>query len=272
MLGRTIYLYLSKEYNNVFGTTRKLKSEFIYLNAQDPIAKLKEIFIKIRPDFIVNCIGILRDGNQNNFRSINTNFPKILSQISKDLDFKIINISSDAVFGNLQNQVYENSSPNPTDKYGKSKLAGEQSLNTLNIRTSIIGLDPSEHKGILEFIIKNKQSDFVGFTNQKWSGATTIQLARFIEDLIYNKEFDKLIKKTHIVHFAPIKSSKYNLVEHFMNLLKLKKPKKEYGKEINTVLKSKYISGAKLKHFGTNLKNALREMINFDQEYVKTYK
>lgn len=271
MLGRMIYLYLSRKYDNVYGTSRKLESGLINLNAQNT-KQIEEIFARINPEYVINCIGILKDGNKKNLKYINSDFPKIISQISKDYRFRIINISTDAVFGDHQGDVDEESIPVPDDEYGKSKMAGEQKINSLNIRTSIIGFDPNKHKGLLEFLIKNKKNNPTGFINQKWSGATTLQLARFIEHLIYNGKFNDIFKKTSIVHFTPIKSSKYDIIEVFASILKLEKPRKRFGKEINRTLKSKYISGKKLNHYCTSLKKALKELINFDQNYVKKYK
>lgn len=271
MLGRAIYKYLSKKYSNVYGTSRKPEPGFIYLNALSAIEKLKKIFVKIQPKFVINCIGILKGGNKKSLKRINSDFPKIISLISGDCNFKIINISTDAVFDNLQKEVDEDSAPASDDEYGESKLAGEQK-NILNIRTSIIGFDPNEQKGILESLIKNRDNCPIGYTNQKWSGATTLQVAQFIEKLIYSKGFKNIFKKTNVIHFAPIRSNKYNLVKAFSNLLKLKKPIKKLGKEINRTLKSKYIDDEKLKHYGISLKKALRELLNFEQNYVKNYK
>lgn len=272
MLGRAIYKYLSKKNSNVYGTSRKLKSKFIYLNAQNKIEKLKKIFIKIKPEYVINCIGALKDANKVSLKDINSDFPKTVARISKTHRFKIISISTDAVFGNLQEKVTEDSIPIPDNKYGKSKIEGEQKLNTLSIRTSIIGFDPNEHKGILEFLIKNKKTNNIGFLNQNWSGATTLQLAKFIEDLIYNKRFRSILKKTNVIHFSPIKTNKYDIVRAFANILKLKKPKKGLGIEINRILESKYISKNELKQYGNSLTKALKELINFDKNYVKKFK
>ncbi len=161
----------------------------------------------------------------------------------------------------------------PDGEYEKSKMAGEQKLNTLNIRTSLIGFDPNRHKGLLEYLMKKRNNSPIGFVNQKWSGATTLQLAKFIEYLIYSGKFTNIFKTTNVVHFTPIKSSnKYEIIKTFAGLLKLRTPKKGFDKKINRILKSKYISERELKRYGNSLNKALKELINFDQNYVKNYK
>lgn len=272
MLGRMIYKYLSRKHHNVYGTSKKHASKFIFFNARNTNRKLEKIFVRIKPEYVINCIGILRDENKKNLKYINSKFPRIISQISKNYDFKVINISTDAVFGDLQGKVNEDSIPIPDGKYGKSKIAGEQKINTLNIRTSFIGLDPSEHKGILEFLMKNRNNYPIGYVNQKWSGATTLQLAKFFEDLIYNKNFEKIFKKTNVIHYAPIHSNKYEIFKTFTNLLELKKPKRGLSNAINRILKSQYISVNKLKEYGTNLGKALKDLIKYEHAYVKNYK
>src|SRR5690606_33662181 len=120
--------------------------------------------------------------------------------------FKIINISSNAVFSNDLGNVYEESSTNPRDSYGKSKLNGEITNNSINIRTSIVGLDPEEHKGILELILVNKE--IYGFTNEVWSGATVLQLAKLIYRMMNKNNFSILKEKTNTIHFAPLVATK----------------------------------------------------------------
>ncbi len=107
MLGRTMYLYLSKKHSNVYRTSRKRKSGFIFLDALSTIKKLNKTFEQLKPEFVINCIGILKDGNTKYLKSINSDFPKKISLVSKSSSFKIINTSTDAVFGNLQEEVNE---------------------------------------------------------------------------------------------------------------------------------------------------------------------
>lgn len=273
MLGRMVHSYLSNKYSNVYGTSRKQNSKFSYLNAQGSVVKFEQILAKIKPVYVINCIGALKDKRKNILKRINSGFPKIVSRLSEKYHFKIINISTDAVFGNSQNEVNEDSTPVPNDEYGKSKMIGEQKTNTLNIRTSILGFDPNKHKGLLEFLIKKGNNTPIGFINQKWSGSTVLQLSKYIEDLIYNGKFTDIYNKTKVIHFAPLKPlSKYEIVESFTKLLRLKKPEKKIGQEINRTLKSRYISKKELKHYGKSIEKSLRELVALDKSYVKNYK
>ena len=80
-----------------------------------------------------------------------------MERISRKSKFKIINISTDDVFPQLCGKVSENDRPKPTSIYGKSKLKGEvKAPNVLDIRTSFIGFDPIDRKGLIEWILGEK--------------------------------------------------------------------------------------------------------------------
>jgi len=98
-------------------------------------------------DYIINCIGILKNGDKEKMCSINSDFPKTLDRFCVKNKIKLIHISTDAVFSNFTDAAYEDTKPNPSDYYGRTKLAGEVKQG-LNIRTSVLGFDPIEHKGL----------------------------------------------------------------------------------------------------------------------------
>src|SRR3989344_7929386 len=184
---------------------------------------------------------------------------------------KLNQISSDGIFENLAGEVKENSKKFTNDNYGKSKLKGEVK-NGLNIRTSIVWFDPRDHSGVLEHAIQ-ENSELVGFTNQRWSGATVLQLANFIDDLIYSGKYDALISKTNLIHFTPLGPiTKYELLNTFANLLGDKKIRKGKGKKITRILFSNYIDEIELNNYTNELKKALNDLIEFDKNYVRKFK
>lgn len=270
-LGQTVYKYLSTRHANIMGSSRnKSDNNFLYFKFTNPhdVEKLLE---GQNFAFVINCIGALKGKSEKEQKLLNTNLPKILLKFSKKYSYRIVHISSDAVFDNLSKKVDEQSSPNPTDSYGKTKLAGELYENALNIRTSIIGFDLNEHKGLLEHALENKK--MIGFVNQEWSGATTFQLAKFIEWLIFKKMFESIYSKTRTVHFAPIgPTTKYKIIKTFSELLRNAKVKKKAGKKVTRVLVTKYFDALNIKTYNVNLKKALMELVEFDKKYVKTYR
>lgn len=273
MLGRTVYQYLLIHKKNIQGTSRDLKNKnLIYLNFKKS-ADLENLFENKSFSFVINCVGALRGSSNEKLELLNIIFPKALLILSRKYNFKIINISTDAVFSSIAGEVYEQSIPNPNDLYGKSKLKGELSKNTINIRTSILGFDPIEHKGLLEFMLRNKSKKISGFTDKKWSGSTTLQLAKFMKWLLSGNNFNNLLKKTQIIHFAPIGPvTRYEILKTFSKLTNHTKVIKSSTEKQTRILKTIYFDEIKLKKYTKSLGKALKELIEYDKDYVKTYK
>ena len=145
MLGFTLFHYLdSKKKLKVYGTIRnnKIKKKNIFSKVIIKNFKiLKKKILKLSPDIVINCIGIVKSEVKNisskQVIKINSKLPNYLNEISR-FKFRLIHISTDCVFSSKK--ISEKSISNPIDLYGKSKLGGEfNSDKNLVIRTSIIG-------------------------------------------------------------------------------------------------------------------------------------
>lgn len=274
MLGRIIYKYLKTKSKNVFGTSRnKNDKELIYFNIRNGSISLDNIFERTKIDYVINCIGALEGSHGNKLNLLNVQLPKKILKASKKHNFKIIHISTDAVFSSDAGKVNEQFIPNPENQYGKSKLKGELPENTLNIRTSIIGFDPTDQKGLLEFVLLNKNKKIKGFINQKWSGSTTLQLARFIEWIISKNNFENLYKKTQIIHFSPLNTTtKYEIIKTFSRIKKINNVIISKGGKILRILYTKYFVEIKLDNYSDNLKNEIKKLIKFEKIYAKGFK
>ena len=273
MAGRTIFKYL---YNTnplkTFGTSRtNLNNPNIFLF---DVKKNKIKFENLKNnnyEYFINCIGALRENNDNeDMDLVNSNFPIILENYCKKNKIKLIHISTDAVFSNEAGVVHEKSKTDPSDYYGKSKLMGEITKG-INIRTSILGFDPIGNKGLFERVLKNRNKDIIGFTNQLWSGSTTLQLAKFISWLILRNNFNNLSIKTNIIHFSPIsRITKYEIFKTISQLLSKNKIISGKGVKQTRMLKTIYGKNIKLRRYSSNLKKAFSELIEFDKQYVKS--
>lgn len=270
MLGRIVYKYLRIKNKNVYGTCRKRNNkELIYLNVRNGNISLGNIFEREKIDYVINCIGALQGSDGNKLNLLNVQLPKKILKASKKHSFKIIHISTDAVFAKDKVNANEKSIPDPDNHYGKTKLAGEINENSLNIRTSILGLDPNENKGLLEYAIKNREKS-VGFTNQIWSGSTTLQLAKFIEWILLKNNFRRIYKKTKIIHFPPIgPTTKYEIIKTFSKLMGIKTVKEGKGEKLSRTLSTIYSKETKLKHYSNNLDKSLKELVEFEKNYAK---
>jgi dTDP-4-dehydrorhamnose reductase len=157
-------------------------------------------------DYVINCIGLIKQKSDDErlFFAINSEFPKKLSAKHD----KIIHISSDCVFSGKISEdkiYYTNDIKDADDNYGKSKAAGEIPESMMVLRTSIIG--PSkDNSGLFEWL-RNTTDTVNGFYNHWWSGITTLELAKIINEIITNNAY-----KYGIYQISSETISKYTLL------------------------------------------------------------
>ena len=219
MAGNALYQQLVKNRRlNVFGTC-KSKSGSSNIFAFDPTKhKLSRLF-KIKPDVIINCIGITKQ-KQNKLSQlylINSLFPISLRFECEKKKIRLIHLSTDCVFDGQKGNYNEKSKPNAQDDYGISKIIGEcDSLNcmkSLTIRTSIIGHELGSNKSLLEWFIKKKK--VFGYKKAFFNGITVNELAIIIEKKLLSSKIIGLI------HIGSFKISKYMLLKKINEIYKL---------------------------------------------------
>ncbi len=185
MLGHVVKKYLIDKKYDVYETTRNQTNKY-YFDALEDVKKIEEIIASIKPDFIVNCIGILNkkaEDYPSQAILVNSYFPHYLDEMSEKYNYKLIHISTDCVFSGHDGGGYKEDSPKTaTTVYGTSKALGEINNNrSLTLRTSIIGPDTNPNGiGLFEWFMKQKD-EVHGFRKAFWSGVTTIELAKQIE-------------------------------------------------------------------------------------------
>lgn len=169
-------------------------------------------------DYVINCIGLIKQKTiENNplYYILNSEFPHKLSAACN----KVIHISSDCVFsGNLESKFsYKvDSVKDAEDDYGKSKAQGEPS-NCMVLRTSIIG--PSKKGfGLFEWFKNTSDDPVKGFSNHFWSGVTTLELAKIINEQIRYKLYYNGVHQ-----IAGNKVSKLTLLQLINDIFELKK-------------------------------------------------
>ena len=212
MLGHVLFNILEKSKKfELFDISyrNKLNSNTIICDVTRT-AELEEIVHGIKPDVIINCVGILLNRSEINPANtifINSYLPHFLKSICEEINCKIIQISTDCIFSGSKGEYDENDIPDATDLYGRSKMLGEIiNKNDLTIRTSIIGPElKKEGKGLFNWF-KSQRGDINGFSNVYWGGVTTIFLAKKILNCIIEN-------KTGLYHLTNgCKISKYSLL------------------------------------------------------------
>ena len=149
----------------------------------------EKVVTELKPDFIVNCIGILIHGSSNveNAIYLNAYLPHQLKKISKNIGAKLIHISTDCVFSGDKGGYIESDVKDGKGVYSQTKILGEiEDDANLTLRTSIIGPELKDNgEGIFHWFM-GQSGDISGFTKAIWSGVTTIELAKAVKWSIDN--------------------------------------------------------------------------------------
>ena len=201
---------------------------------------LFEIIKDIKPDYIINCVGVLIKGSiqdPSNAILINALLPHKLAQFSKAINAKFIHISTDCVFDGSKGNYIEIDKKTAQDTYGLSKSLGEITDDkNLTLRTSIIGPDLKNNgEGLFSWFI-NQKGEVNGFTESIWGGVTTLELAEVIIKSI-NENYTGLV---HVTNGKPI--SKFDLLSLIKDKFELNNIdlKKVSGKKSDKSLNTKY--------------------------------
>jgi len=174
---------------------------------------------KLDSSVVINCIGKIKQKSTdpNDLLWSNSILPLTLSS-KLDEKHLLIHPSTDCVFNGNKGHNNENTLPNASDIYGRSKSLGE--LNNsfdLTIRTSIIGPELKHNgEGLLHWLF-NQSGNIYGYKNVFWSGVTTLELSKAILFSI-NNETSGLWNLTN-----GIEISKYDLIEKIINIFQLNK-------------------------------------------------
>jgi dTDP-4-dehydrorhamnose reductase len=213
MAGHMIFNYLKSSLNKFEVLSISRKHDIYYSDYDLDINNLNylnSLILQHRPHTIINCIGLLNknaDENPADSILINSYFPHFLEKTTTQLQTKIIHLSTDCVFSGNKGGYKENDFKDAIGYYALSKSLGEiNNKKDLTIRTSIIGPDLNPN-GIGLFNWFTKQSGTInGYKNAIWTGVTTLELAKFIQEKI-NSNLSGII---HLVNNNTI--SKYELL------------------------------------------------------------
>lgn len=219
MLGHQVVLRLTQNPGfQVFDLSfrNKFRDETIICDVTD-FKKLGKVIEDIKPNFIVNCIGILIKGSNENPKNsilINSYLPHFLVGECDKIGAKVIHISTDCVFSGEKGGYVESDFRDADDIYGRGKALGE--INTprhLTLRTSIIGPELKKNgEGLFQWFC-NQTGSINGYTNVFWGGVTTIELSKFIEQSLVQD----LIGLIHVTNSRKI--SKYDMLNYFREFL-----------------------------------------------------
>lgn len=218
MLGHVVNQYFIEQGYEVYCTSRNKEDKY-YFDAIDNISNIENIIQLVKPNYIINCIGILNkvaEENHDIATLINSYLPHYLDKLSYKYNYKLLHVSTDCVFNGSKGEYTEDSFKDAQTFYGRSKGLGEiTDGKNVTLRTSIIGPDSNPNGiGLFQWFV-NQVGPVNGYSHVMWSGVTTLEFAKCMKTAIENN----IIGLNHVVNNEKI--SKYDLLSLIKEIFQL---------------------------------------------------
>ncbi len=242
MLGNAVLRIMHENYDwSVYGTVRSSHVPSVFsetqkkqiitgFDVQDHDA-LTKLFTKIRPDVVINCIGLIKqlaDADDPLVTlPINSMLPHRLASLCELIGARFIHVSTDCVFAGTKGNYRETDISDATDLYGKSKFIGEVSYpHAITLRTSIIGHELNSANGLIGWFL-SQQDACKGYTKAIFSGFPTVVLAKIMRDIVIPDQ-----RLNGVYHVAAQPIAKFDLLRLVAEI---------YGKAIDIVPDDKLV-------------------------------
>jgi len=236
MLGNAMLrVFCERNDLNVFGTLRSANSgRHLPSHLSDRLVagvdvenadSLVGVFNRVRPDLVINCIGLIKqlaDANDPLLAlPINSLLPHRLARMCSLAGARLVHVSTDCVFSGKKGNYKESDPSDAEDLYGKSKFLGEVDYpNAITLRTSIIGHELQSANGLVGWFL-SQERQCRGYVNAVFSGLPTVALAKVVRDVVMPRT-----DLSGVYHVAAQPISKYSLLKLIADV---------YGKEIDVV-------------------------------------
>jgi len=236
MIGSAMFRVLSaKKGWQVWGTLRSAdRKRFFSGKQQDKLVSgvdvekhdaLVRVFARVKPDVVVNCIGLTKHHKDAEDRllalPLNAQLPHHMADLCDVAGGRLIHVSTDCVFAGTKGNYVEGDVTDAGDVYGKSKNLGEVDYpHAVTLRTSTIGHELQSAYGLLEWFLA-QQGRCKGFSRAIFSGLPNTEFARVVRDVVIPRPD---LHGLYHVGAAPI--GKYELLQLIA---------KAYGKQIDIV-------------------------------------
>ena len=173
---------------------------------------LVRLFAEIRPEVVVNCIGLVKQiaeaDDPLHAIPINALLPHRLARLCQVAGARLVHISTDCVFAGTKGMYREEDPADAQDLYGRSKHLGEVDYpNAVTLRTSIIGHELASTHGLVAWFLA-QAGPVRGFTRAVFSGLPTVELARVIRDHVLPRP-----QMRGLYHLSADPISKYDLLQ-----------------------------------------------------------
>lgn len=234
MIGSAMFCVLGERKDwQVWGTLRSMDARKYFLPHQaerligrvhaESQDSLVRVFAAVRPDVVVNCIGLTKHhreaGDALLAIPLNALLPHRLADLCGATGARLIHVSTDCVFAGTRGNYLESDAPDAPDLYGKSKHLGEVDYPyAVTLRTSTIGHELNSKCGLLEWFLA-QQGSCKGFSRAIFSGLPNGEFARVVRDHVIPRS-----ELRGLYHVGAGAIDKYHLLREIASV---------YGKQID---------------------------------------
>lgn len=242
MLGNAMLRVLSEgSEHEVYGTVRSaaakrhfdsgIASRLIVGVDVEHQDSLLQAFIRVRPDVVVNCVGLIKQlaDADDALQAIPMNalLPHRLARLCELVGARLVHMSTDCVFAGDKGNYRESDPSDAKDLYGRSKYLGEVAYpHTITLRTSIIGHELQSAHGLVDWFL-SQQGRCNGYTRAIFSGLPTVALAGVVRDVVLPRP-----ELSGVYHVAAQAISKFDLLALIADV---------YGKKIELMASDKLV-------------------------------
>lgn len=152
---------LSKYSENKRKFWNKFNCDYDILNFKE----IKKILISLKPSVIINCAAFtnvdLCEEQKAECWKLNVDFVEVIARAAAVTNSQLIHFSTDYIFDGFSGPYSETATPNPINFYGKSKLAAENAIKSIDgkftiIRTNFLfGPSQTGKKTFVDYVLDN---------------------------------------------------------------------------------------------------------------------
>lgn len=242
MIGSAMVRVLSEKKDwQVFGTLRSDDAKRFFspaiagsLSAGVDVDKhdaLVRVFAQIRPDVVVNCIGLTKHHKEADDPllaiPVNALLPHRMAELCMIGGARLVHVSTDCVFSGAKGGYAEDDPVDAKDVYGKAKFLGEVNYpHAITLRTSTIGHELQSRYGLLEWFL-SQEGQCKGFSRAIFSGLPNTIFAQVVRDIVIPRP-----DLSGLYHVGASPIGKYDLLRLIADV---------YGKSIDIVLDEQFV-------------------------------
>jgi len=242
MIGSAMIRVLSEKKDwQVFGTLRSDNAKRFFSQAiaasllagidVDKHDTLVRVFAQIRPDVVVNCIGLTKHHKEADDPllaiPVNALLPHRMAELCAVAGARLVHVSTDCVFSGAKGCYVEDDPSDAKDVYGKAKFLGEVNYpHAITLRTSTIGHELQSTYGLLDWFL-SQQGQCKGFSRAIFSGLPNTVFAQVVRDIVIPRP-----DLSGLYHVGASPIGKYDLLRLIADV---------YGKSIDIALDDQFV-------------------------------